>query len=271
MLADTDTLSLAPGVAVHHGQLADDVRGAAWPLNGSGAFVLDRMGTPVGQIVREIADAFSLPLETARGDVLRFAWYLNALALVNVEQQGPFVRRLADWILLAARLAPAGALPVAVARRRALDTRSVPRAVASSLAATLSRVVAVAFVSTLVAVQFSAVVGAPRFVVPLALGIATGVGLGLHEAAHVAFLCGVPSALVIRGRRTYVLHAAVSPSRRSVVALAGPLAVAMLGVALVLGGTALGAPRLTIAGCPLAAHALALTVVGGDGRIACEL
>jgi len=271
MISDTDRLSLAPGVVFQGGRLADAVRGDAWPLNGSGAFVLSRTHRPVGQIVSEIADAFSLPLETARGDVLRFVWYLNALALVNVERRGTRIRRLVDWVVLAARLAPAGALPVAVARRRALDTRSVPRAVASSLAATLSRVVAVAIVATVVAVQFSAVVGAPGIAVPLALGIATGIGLGLHEAAHVASLRGVPSALVTRGRRTYVLHAAVSPTRRSVVALAGPLTVAALGVAFALGGAALGAPILVIAGCPLAAHALSLTVVGGDGRIACGL
>ena len=271
MIADTDTLSLAPGVVLRHGRLADAVRGDSWPLNGSGAFVLARTGRPLGQIVREIADAFSLPVEAARGDVLRFAWYLNALALVNVERGGSRVRRFADWVLLAARLAPAGALPGAVARRRALDTRSVPRAVATSLSAIRSRVFVVAALSTVVAVQFSAVVGTPRLVVALAVGFGTGFGLGLHEAAHVASLRGVPSALVMCGRRTYVLHAAVSPPRRTIVALAGPLAVAALGVALVLGGAALAAPSLTIAGCPLAAHALALTVVGGDGRVACGL
>jgi hypothetical protein len=271
MIADTDRLSFAPGVAFHDGQLADAVRGDAWPLNRSGAFVLARTGRPVGQIVRETADAFSLPLEAARGDVLRFAWHLNALALVNVEREGPRLRRLADWILLAARLAPAGALPAAVARRCALDTRSVPRALASSLAAILSRASVVAAGAAVVAVQFSAILGVFGLGVPLALGLATGVGLGLHEAAHVALLRGVPSALVMRGRRTYVLHAAVSPPRRSVVALAGPLAVAALGVALTFAGAALAVPGLVIAGCPLAAHALALTVVGGDGRIACGL
>lgn len=271
MIADTDTLALAPGVAFQDGHLADTVRGTSWPLNGSGTFVLCRMGRPVGQIVRELTDAFSLPIETARGDVLRFAWHLNSLGLVNVERQGTIVRRLADWIQLASRLAPAGALPIALARRHALDTRSVLRAVSSGLVATLSRVATIAAVSSVAAFQLSAVGGAPGLAVPLALGIATGVGLGLHEAAHVAALLGVPSALVTRGRRTYVLHAAVSPSRRSIVALAGPLAVATLGIALVLGGTALGAPSVTIAGCPLAAHALALTIVGGDGRIVCGM
>jgi hypothetical protein len=269
MIADTDTLTLAPGVAFDRGQLADAIRGGNWPLNGSGAFVLARTGRPVGQIVRETAEAFSIPSETARDDVLRFAWHLNALALVNVERGGSRLRRLTDWVLLAARLVPAGTWPGALARRRALDTRSVRRAVASSLTAILSRVVVVAAVSTVVAVQLSAVVGVLELAVPLALGLGTGGGLGVHEAAHAASLRGVPSALVMHGRRTYILHAKIDSRRRSVVALAGPLTVAALGVAVVLGGVALAAPSVALGGCPLAAHALALTVVGGDGRVVC--
>lgn len=271
MIAESDTFALAPGVTLRDGQLADAVRGVSWPLNGSGAFVLSRTGRPVGQIVRELTEAFSLPLETARGDVLRFVCRLNSLALVNVEREGTFARRLVDWLRLASRLAPAGALPVALARRRALDTSTVFHAVSSGLGATLPRVATIAAAATVAAAQVSAAGGAPTLVVPLALGIATGVGLGLHEAAHVGALNGVPSALVTRGRRTYVLHAKVSPLRRSLVALAGPLAVATLGVALVAGGTTLDAPSITIAGCPLAAHALALTIICGDGRIACGL
>ena len=271
MIADTDTLSLAPGVALRQGHVADAVRGNAWPLNPSGELVLAHAGLPVGRIVREIADTFSLPTEAARHDVLRFVWYVNALALVNVERSGPRLRQLADWFMLAARLAPAGAVPAAVSRRHALDTRTVARAVASSFAALLSRVVFVAAAAAAVAVQLSAVGGHPAAVVPLALGLGIGVGLGLHEAAHAASLRGVSSALVVRGRRTYVLHAPVSAARRSVVALAGPLTVAVLGIAFVLGGVVAGAPNLTILGCPLAVHALSLSVAGGDGRIACGL
>lgn len=271
MISESDTFAFAPGVTLQDGQLADAVRGASWPLNGSGVFVLGRMGRPVGQIVRELTEAFSLPLETARRDVLRFVCHLNSLALVNVEREGTIARRFVDWIQLASRLAPAGALPVALARRRVLDTRSVFRAVSTGLVATLPRVATIAAAATVAAAQVSAVGGAPTLVVPLALGIATGVGLGLHEAAHVVALNGVPSAFVTRGRRTYVLHATVSPLRRSIVALAGPLVVATLGVALVAGGAALGAPSIAIAGCPLAAHALALTIICGDGRIACGL
>ena len=201
--------------------------------------------------------------------MLRFVWRLNALTLVNVERQQTLIRRIADWVQLALRLAPAGALPVALARRRALDTRSVLRAVSSGLLASSPRIAAIAAVATVVAIHVSVIGGAPALVVPLALGVATGLGLGLHEAAHVAALLGIPSALVTRGRRTCVLHAAVSPSRRSIIALAGPLAVASLGVGLIVSGTALGTPSLTIIGCPLAVHALALTIVGGDGRVAC--
>jgi hypothetical protein len=101
--------------------------------------------------------------------------------------------------------------------------------------------------------------------------VSTVLGVGLHEAVHTALLRGVPSALVTRGRRTSVLHAAVAPGRRTVVAVGGPLAVAVLGFVAVGAGWVAAVPVLVVAGCPLAAHALALTVVGGDGRVACGL
>ncbi len=271
MIAEADMLTLAPSVSVERGQLADAVRGAAWPLNGSGAFVLARAGFSIGQIAHDLADAFSLPVEEARGDVLRFAWYLNALALVNVERREARFRRCADWLFLALKLAPAGAFPAPVARRQALDTRTVPRAVGTCLRAALPRAGAVAgLVVAGMALSLGVVDGA-GIGVAMSLGLASGLGLGLHEAAHAAFLRGVPSAFVTRGRRTFVLHTAVGPTRRSVVAIAGPLSVALIGVAFSLAGTGLAVPGLTIAGCPLAAHAFALTVAGGDGRTACGI
>ena len=267
MIAASDTVSLAPGVGLGQGALEDRVRGHAWPLNSSGAFVLARAGRPV---VRELAEAFSLPVEVARADVLHFVWLLNGLALVNVESQMSRPRRFTEWLQLAVRLAPAGTMPAPVARRRALDTRTARRAFVSSLAATLPRACLVASAATVLAVHFAVILGA-GLVGPVLIGLGTGLGLGLHEAAHAALLRGVPSALVIRGRRTYVLHAPVTPGRRAAVALGGPLAVSALGVGLVLGGIVAAAPALAAAGWPLAAHALALTVAGGDGRVACGL
>ena len=96
----------------------------------------------------------------------------------------------------------------------------------------LPRVVLVASVATILAAHVALIVGA-ALVVPLLVGLGTGLGLGLHEAAHAALLRGVPSALVVRGPRTRVLHAAIAPSRRALVAVGGPLVVAALGLALV--------------------------------------
>ena len=42
MIAATDIVTLAPGVDVRQELLRDAVRGHAWPLNASGAFVLAR-------------------------------------------------------------------------------------------------------------------------------------------------------------------------------------------------------------------------------------
>ena len=47
--------------------------------------------------------------------------------------------------------------------------------------------------------------------------------------------------------------------------------VSALGLGIVAAGWLAAVPVLVLAGCPLAAHALALTVVGGDGRVLCGL
>ena len=271
MIAATDRIVLAAGVTLRQGRLADEVRGESWPLNGSAAFVLGRCGEPIGVTVREVAESFSLPLETARADVLRFVWHLNRLALVNVESGSRRVERLHGWLRLALRLAPAGSVPASLTRRRPLDTRSALRGLGTCLAASARRTAAVAAVATVVALELFSAAGSPGVALPVALGICTGLGLGLHEAVHAAMLRGVPSALVTRGRRTFVLHAAVPPGRRSLVALAGPLAVAAIGTGCLAAAALAPVPCLAVAGCPLAAHALALTVFTGDGRVACGL
>ena len=92
-------------------QVADVVRGRSWPLNSSGVFILERVGHRLDVVVREFAEAFDLPLDVARFDALQFIWTLNALALVNVKQSGSRLRRAVEWLGLALRLAPAGALP----------------------------------------------------------------------------------------------------------------------------------------------------------------
>jgi hypothetical protein len=271
VIADTDRLCLAPGVEVSDGKIVDGVRGASWPLNRSGALVLSCVDLPLGGVAQAVKDAFAVPLETARRDVFRFALSLNALALANIERRGSRLRHAADWMRVAARLVPAGAVPGVLARRREVDTTTISRAVLSAFAATMSRVAVVSFATAVVAAQIAVVGGDPGVAGPVALGLGTGLALGLHEAAHVAMLRGVPSALVVRGRRTFVLHAPVGRGRRSLVAVAGPLAPVVIGVAIVSTGIGLGRLLVVVAGLPLVTHASALTVVGGDGRIACGL
>ena len=74
MIAATDIVTLAPGVDVRDELLRDVVRGHAWPLNASGAFVLARAGRPLGAVATELAESFALPGSEARGDVVRFVW-----------------------------------------------------------------------------------------------------------------------------------------------------------------------------------------------------
>jgi hypothetical protein len=273
MIVDTDHVDFPLGVSMSNGHLEDVVRGRSWPLNDSGVFVLGRVGRPLEAVVRELAEAFGLPLDVARLDVLQFVWTLNALALINVVQSGSRFRRSADWLGLAARLVPAGALPAPIARRHPLDTGGLRRAVVSSLRATGFRVVIIAAASTIALLPLAAVLGGQGDVLllALALGAGTGIGVGFHEAGHVASLRGVSSALVLHGRRTFVLHAPLGSGRRSLVAISGPAAAVATGLVFVVSGATIVSPGLVLLGLPLAAHALSLTVVGGDGRSACGI
>ena len=272
MIVDSDRVVLPEGVSVGADHLEDIVRGCRWPLNSAGGFVLGRRGTQLAAVVRELADAHCLPLEAARRDVLQFIWMLNALAVVNIVHDGSRLRRWADWLVLASRLIPTGALPAPVTTRRALDTGTVPRAVASVVRASGPRVLSISSASAIVLFPLAAALGGlGGAVVALGLGAGTGIGVGLHEAGHVVTLRGVPSALVLRGRRTFVLHAPLGDARRSLVAVSGPAMTVVVGLALVAAGHLLVSPLLVILGLPLIAHAVSLSAVGGDGRSACGI
>jgi hypothetical protein len=272
MIVDSDRVVLPEGVSVGADHLEDVVRGCRWQLNNTGSFVLGRGGKQLDVVVRELADAHCLRLEVARRDVLQFIWMLNALAVVNIVHDGSRLRRWTDWLVLAARLIPAGALPAPVTTRRALDTGTMPRAVASVVRAAGPRVLSVSSAAAIVLLPLAAAFGGlGSAVVGIGLGAGTGIGLGLHEAGHVVTLRGVPSALVLRGRRTFVLHAPVGEARRSLVAFSGPAITVAFGLVLVAAGHLLVSPLLVILGLPLIAHAVSLSALGGDGRSACGI
>ena len=271
MLSADDRLLLAAGVRFEDGTLADAVRGSGWPLNATGCFVLERAGIELGEIAIEVAAAFALPLERARSDVLAFAWQLNRLTLANIERRRGRLGHVLVWITLALRLLPAGALPPPTACRRPLDTHTTVNAVVSVVAAVWARSLAVAVVTAAAVLQFGALAGRLALVPALAGGIAAGAGVALHEAAHATALRGVPSALVVQGRRTFVLHAPTGAARRALVALAGPATVCSVGIVLMVGATAAVSPALALAGGMLCAHAAGLSLLGPDGRSACGL
>ncbi len=273
MIVDSDHVVLPAGVSVGGGHVEDSVRGCRWPLNDTGGFVLGRVGTRIDAVVRELADTYCLPLEVARRDVLQFTWTLNALAIVNIGHDGSRLRRWMDWLGLAARLIPAATLPAPVTVRRGLDTGTVPGAVASVCRASGSRVLSVSSAAAIALLPLAVALGGRvgAVLVALGLGVGTGIGVGLHEAGHVVTLRGVPSALVLRGRRTFVMHAPLEAGRRSLVAISGPATTVAVGLALVITGNVLVSPSLVILGLPLVAHAVSLSALGGDGRTACGI
>lgn len=271
MLEPGDRVVLAAGVELCDGSLVDRVAATTWPLNETASHVVQSCGRPLSEVAEELACVFDRPAGSCREDVLAFVWALNRHALVNVERSTRPLARTLSWLRLAARLLPAGVLPPLVARRRALDTSTWARAFASASAAAAGRGLALGAGAFVAVGHVALLAGEGVLAPPLAAALAVGGGLVLHEASHAALLVGVPSALVLQGRRTFLVHAPTSRHRRAMVAGAGPLVTASVGVALVAAAIWLAAPMLVVAGGTAAAHALGLTVLTSDGRIACGL
>lgn len=270
MLAPRDRLVLAPGVRLVAGALVDEVRAATYPLNAAAEVMLARAGEPLVESAVRIADRWGLPAEIASRDVMRCAAELNRHALANVECGAGALTRALLWVSSAVRLLPTGRLPGMIRRRRALDTRNVATALASSLRALWRRCCAVAGLASATLLLVGAPTSRDPLVSAVLLGAATGLALAVHEAAHVAALVGRRASLVLAGGRTSVLHADLPATRATVVALAGPLATAALGVGLASAGLLLGAATVALVACPFAGHALAVTLAGSDGRRACR-
>jgi hypothetical protein len=83
---------------------------------------------------------------------------------------------------------------------------------------------------------------------------------------HALALRGLPYALLLDGLRPELIHPRLSAARTAVVSAAGPLLPALSALALTL---TLRPVAPVVA--PMAAHALALSVLAADGRNACGL
>lgn len=259
MIVDgADILILPPGVEVRGLELHDRVRLASWPLNESGAFVLGQSGSALGEIAARLAKGHALDPAEARRDVAAFAEALNDRLLLNIR-----LRRRGSLARLAFRLAALGIAPSAPARRLHVDSRSGLRAAATTARGLAGR-----------AGRWAAAAGAlglPLGATP-ALALAAGVGgaLLVHEAAHAAFLRGVPCALVLQRGRTAILHPPLD-RRRGAVALAGPAFTVAVGALALAAASVFALEALVLTAAPLGANALGLTVATSDGRSACGL
>lgn len=251
LIGPHDRVRLPEGVLLREDGLADRVRGAVFSANASARFILAHAD---GRTVADIAGRLG-PREVALADTVEFCARQNERLLLNVELRwGAAVR----WLAVAVRMAPLGLVPPFPRRRLPLPSAAAWRALAG--------------VGTIVA----ALAGGMALVLltpgpAVILGACVGAGLVLHEAAHVAVLRGVPCCLVVAGLRVGVLHRALPPRRRRVVAAAGPTAAAVAGALVLAAAWLLSVEEAAIGAGPLAAHALGLTVLAGDGRVACGL
>jgi hypothetical protein len=236
-----DAIDLAPGVDLVGRRLADPIRGCVIPLNDAARLVV------CAATIEEAASALtSAGARDGARDALAFCGVLNTRGLLTVRI--PLRARVARR----ARAFRYGLVLHAPVRR--VEVRG-PSGVARGLA-----------VPALLLMLAIAPVGVVAGVVGLAAAAATGAGIVLHEVGHALALRGVPYALILDGLRPELLHRRLGVVRRRSVAIAGPLLPAAAAVALSL----VFRPVAPVV-APLAAHALALSVLADDGRNACGL
>lgn len=271
MLDLADRLDLPDGIRLDGDAVVDDVRGERFAANPAAVAVLRGAGETLGAAAGRLGAHWGLTPEQARADVLSFAWSLNGALLANVLPGRPRRQRACSWLALALRLLPAGQVPHRVARRVGLDTTTVVRAAVTGAGAVLARSVALAAVVAGGLVQLWLLAGGSALLQPVALSVATGAGLVLHEAGHAAALVRVRAAIALAGRRTMVLHEPLVGARAALVALAGPAVPACLAACLATAALGAGDATMALVACPLGGHAVAATLLCSDGRTACGL
>jgi hypothetical protein len=271
MLAEHDTLVLPPGVRLGESGIVDDVRDLVIPANAAGLVVLAGVGATLATTIEQFGERWNLAAEESRRDVLRFAWQLNRLGLVNVRHAVPRRGRALGWLSVATRTLPFGRLPEREVCRRPLDMSSRLRATRSTAQALALRVVLVALLASAALLGTGAAAGGIDVVGSLVVGSAAGLAILVHELGHVLALGRTPAAMLLVGGRTSVVHRREPSGRAALIALAGPAGAVLSGMALSTFALAMESSLLAIAACPIAGHALAATVAARDGRTACGL
>lgn len=270
MLTLDDILILPGGVSVDERALADEVRGESFALNAAGAVVVACQGRPLGDAAAELRERFGLAREQAERDVLSFAWLLNRALLANIVRPGRPPLALVRFLAVAVRLLPLGIVPPMLNRRQHLDTATAGRVARGTLAAAAPR----SLVATVGGLFLSAPLlpgdGGASVGSWLALGAAIGVGVALHELGHALALEGLPAALVTSGLALSILYPRSTRRRVAAISLAGPALPAAIALLLATVALAIGVPLVATIACPLAAHALTVTLAGRDGRTVCR-
>lgn len=237
-LHSADVVSLIPAARAGGGQLFDPIRSSAIPVNRSAGELLDLLQEPrrMGPLIEEFAATADISAVAARRDVLATLDQLDTLYLVDVKRDW---RSRLSWSALTARVTAGLALdlwrPPAWSRRGSV--RAVALGVLRSAAPFV--LVSVALIPLLALVLSSA--GALEALgtsvlafafVPFLLLMLAAVQFIAHECAHylVSKRFRASPYVVQRGSRVFVTHLGLADAPRRLVAIAGPVAGAVVAV-----------------------------------------
>jgi hypothetical protein len=184
--------------------------------------------------------------------------------LLEIEPRGGKRRLALRWLVVAALLLPARVVPRVPARRRHVDTGGTIALLRSGSRSLLGPGAALGAGAGL-----AALLVARRPLLALAVSLAVGIGLVVHELGHLVLLRGVPACVVVRGFRVSIWHRRLDPRREARVALAGPAAGIAVGAVSLLALELRPCAELAAPALLGAAQLLGLTMLTRDGRRAC--
>lgn len=291
-LGADDVVTLAPGVCVAPGGLADAATREVHPLNHLGIFIASRLDGDrrFGDLIDEVSVAYDVPRLLVWDDTLGFLSQLNSRSLIRVQSGtwlGARVGREAREVMASRGLVLFGRdwlRPVTKsARRRPPKFRYLPGACFEAHRLLILLVLLLSAVSAAATLTLSAPATDSQWrawqamiLAPAVLVLVHLVLMVVHEAGHLAAMQTVglrPAYTVVRGLAVGVVHRRGDPGQERTVSLAGPLAAFAAGWVLTFAAGLSSWPSRHVpqvmALFPAAvgvAHLFSLTPWGADGK-----
>jgi hypothetical protein len=243
-------IALAPGVSIAGSAVQDEAAGQRYPLTGVAREILERLegGEAVADVAAALSESYGVPLKTVTGDMNAFLDHMDRQGLISARQSyraniAAFLRSFGAAASSPANLLVIDTSTLAQPTRRhpaklifvilaCMEALIIPCAAGLGLIAAFVAFKGVAAWQQGVSVPDTVVFAAVR--PTLAIGIFTLLFI-CHEAGHLVAIRALgmtPRSVATRMWSVGITYVPATPGKMLAVAVAGPLAAAVVALGL---------------------------------------